>query len=157
MVARLTELGALRHGLDPDHATDLVVVLFGHDVFHSLVSEAGWNVVAYKAWLYFVGRKPSTTTLDSLARTYRNAGLNNRNLVTAILEDPRFLSSRFSRPRYPVEWVVAAMAAMGLGSKQLMLDTLWGLGQVPFYPPNVAGWPSGDRWVSPSLALAKAA
>ena len=27
-------------------------MLFGHDVFHSLVSEAGWNVAAYKAWLF---------------------------------------------------------------------------------------------------------
>ena len=52
MVARLAELGALRRGLDPDRATDLVVVLFGHDVFRSLVSEAGWDVVAYKAWLF---------------------------------------------------------------------------------------------------------
>jgi uncharacterized protein (DUF1800 family) len=113
--------------------------------------------LANKAWLYLVGRKPSSTTLDSLARKYRNAGLDNRTLVTAILEDPKFLSSRFTRPRYPVEWVIAAMAAMGLDSKQMMLDTLWGMGQVPFYPPNVAGWPTGDRWVSPSLALAKAA
>ncbi len=37
------------------------------------------------------------------------------------------------------------------------MDTLWGMGQLPFYPPNVAGWPTGDRWVSPSMALAKAA
>ena len=51
MVARLAELGALRHGLTPDRATDLVVVLFGHDVFRSLVSEAGWSVPEYKAWL----------------------------------------------------------------------------------------------------------
>ena len=52
LVARLAELGALRRGLDPDRATDLIVVLFGHDVFRSLVSEAGWEVVAYKAWLF---------------------------------------------------------------------------------------------------------
>jgi len=52
MVARLTELGALRDGLDLDRATDLVVVLFGHDVFRSLVVEAGWSVPAYKAWLF---------------------------------------------------------------------------------------------------------
>ncbi len=113
--------------------------------------------IANKAWLYFVGKKPSTATLDSLARTYRNSGLNNRTLVKAILHDPKFLSSRFSRPRYPVEWVIAAMAAMGLSSKDAMMDTLWGMGQLPFYPPNVAGWPSGDGWVSPSMALAKAA
>jgi TetR/AcrR family transcriptional regulator of autoinduction and epiphytic fitness len=52
MVARLAELGALRHGLDPDHATDIVVVVFGQDVFHGLVGEAGWSVLTYKAWLF---------------------------------------------------------------------------------------------------------
>jgi TetR/AcrR family transcriptional regulator, regulator of autoinduction and epiphytic fitness len=52
MVARLDELGALREGLDPDRATDLVVVLYGHDVFRGLVIEAGWSVPAYKAWIF---------------------------------------------------------------------------------------------------------
>jgi TetR/AcrR family transcriptional regulator, regulator of autoinduction and epiphytic fitness len=51
MVGRLTELGALREGLDPDRATDIVVVLFGHDVFTSLVTQARWSVPEYKAWL----------------------------------------------------------------------------------------------------------
>ena len=51
MVARLAELGVLRDGLAPDRATDLVVTLFGHDVFRSLVSAAGWSVPEYKAWL----------------------------------------------------------------------------------------------------------
>lgn len=52
IVARLAELGALRHGLDVDRATDLVVVLFGHDVYRGLVRDAGWTVVVYKAWLF---------------------------------------------------------------------------------------------------------
>jgi len=52
MVAWLDELGALSDGLDLDRATDLVVVLFGHDVFRGLVVEAGWSVPAYKAWLF---------------------------------------------------------------------------------------------------------
>jgi TetR/AcrR family transcriptional regulator, regulator of autoinduction and epiphytic fitness len=51
ILARLSELGALHHSLDPDRATDRVVVLFGHDVFRSLVTEAGWSVLEYKAWL----------------------------------------------------------------------------------------------------------
>ena len=51
MVARLAELNALRHGLHPDRATDRVVVLFGHDVFTGLVTQAGWSVPEYKAWL----------------------------------------------------------------------------------------------------------
>jgi AcrR family transcriptional regulator len=52
MVARLSDLNALRDGLDPDRATDVVVTLFGHEVFRSLVGEAGWSVPAYKAWLF---------------------------------------------------------------------------------------------------------
>ena len=51
MVARLTELDVLRHGLNSDRATDRVVVLFGHDVFTGLVTQAGWSVPEYKAWL----------------------------------------------------------------------------------------------------------
>jgi TetR/AcrR family transcriptional regulator of autoinduction and epiphytic fitness len=73
MVARLTELGALRHGLDPDQATDLVVVLFGHDVFHSLVSEAGWDVGVYKAWLF-------TTLVQQLLQQQRLAPTAFSNL-----------------------------------------------------------------------------
>ena len=51
LVARLAELGALREGLDLERATDLVVVLVGHDVFRALVVEAAWPVPAYRAWL----------------------------------------------------------------------------------------------------------
>jgi hypothetical protein len=51
MVARLADLGALRDRLTRDRATDIVVALFGHDVFRSLVSEATWTVPEYKAWL----------------------------------------------------------------------------------------------------------
>ena len=30
------------------------------------------------------------------------------------------------------------------------------MGQLPFYPPNVSGWPTGNRWLSASFALARA-
>jgi TetR/AcrR family transcriptional regulator of autoinduction and epiphytic fitness len=52
MVARIAELGGLRPELDVERATDLVVVLVGHDVYRGLVQEAGWNASAYKAWLF---------------------------------------------------------------------------------------------------------
>lgn len=52
MVARVAELGGLRPGLDLERATDLVVVLAGHDVYRGLVQEALWPVPVYKAWLF---------------------------------------------------------------------------------------------------------
>lgn len=64
MVGRLAELGALRHGLEPDRATALVVVLFGHDVFRGLVIDAAWGVPTYKAWLF-------TTLTQQLLQRHR--------------------------------------------------------------------------------------
>ena len=52
MVARVVELDALGPGLDPDRATDLVVMLLGHDVYRGLVVDAGWPLVAFRAWLF---------------------------------------------------------------------------------------------------------
>ncbi len=51
MVTRLSELGEIRAGLGEHRATDIVVVLFGHDVYRSLVGDAGWSVPEYKSWL----------------------------------------------------------------------------------------------------------
>ncbi len=63
MVSRLSDLGALRDGLPPQRATDLVVVLFGHDVFRGLRG-AGWTVTDYKVWLH-------TTLVQQLLRKQR--------------------------------------------------------------------------------------
>ncbi len=75
MVARLAELGALRQGLDPGRAADLVVVLFGHDVFGHLVTGAGWSLPEYKAWLYTtlvqqLLQHPELTTVAFSDRTF---------------------------------------------------------------------------------------
>lgn len=52
MVGRVADLGALREGLDTERATDLVVVLDGHDVYRGLVLEARWPLSEYKSWLF---------------------------------------------------------------------------------------------------------
>ena len=52
MVARIVGLDALRPGLDPERATDLVVTLLGHDVYRNLVVEAGWSLPTFRAWLF---------------------------------------------------------------------------------------------------------
>lgn len=52
IVGRIAELGALREGLAPQRAVDVGAVILGHDVYRSLVREAGWPVTEYKAWLF---------------------------------------------------------------------------------------------------------
>ncbi|MGI5288944.1 TetR/AcrR family transcriptional regulator [Nonomuraea polychroma] len=52
LIARLAGHGQLRPGLDPQRATDILVVLYSHETFLGLTRDAGWSVPEYKAWLY---------------------------------------------------------------------------------------------------------
>jgi uncharacterized protein (DUF1800 family) len=107
--------------------------------------------VAGRLYRFLVGTDPDPRVRETLAATFRAGGLGLRPLVESILRDPTFLERRLNRPRYPVEWITAAVAALGLRGKDAAdaaYDTAGSLGQVPFYPPNVAGWPPGQRWVA---------
>lgn len=73
IVAHLAELGALRPELDVDRATDVVVVLAGHDVHRGLVVDARWPMIEYKVWLFeclaqqLLGRKPDRRATADLS------------------------------------------------------------------------------------------
>ncbi len=113
--------------------------------------------IAAKLHRALAGAWPTPERGAELAAVFAGSGLEIRPLVEAILRDDFFLVQRRNRAREPVEWVVAAIAALGLERADLTYDTCWSLAQVPFYPPNVAGWPPGPRWLSASSALAQAA
>ncbi len=109
--------------------------------------------VARRLHRHLVGLEPDADHLDSLAAVFRSADLEILPLVEAILRSDQFLTARRARPRQPIEWLVAALAA--LGATDVELDP-WGLesgGQVPFHPPNVAGWPDDDRWTAGNQVL----
>ena len=57
----------------------------------------------------------------------------------------------------PVEWLIgvdplAAGARRHRASRQVVDRALDGLGQQPFYPPDVGGWPHGQAWLSTASA-----
>lgn len=153
----------------PDNALplDQTVRFLGHDVRTAaqavdavLGHKAAAPWIAGRMWRYFVGTEPSSAKRAALAKLLIANKWVVKPVVTAILHDPLFLTSRMNRPRQPIEWVTAAMAALGLtdaAHPDLRMETLWTLGQLPFYPPNVAGWSWGLRWLGPGVTLAKAA
>jgi len=53
---------------------------------------------------------------------------------------------------------VAAGKHIGLTAAQVHPEWTWdGMGQEPFYPPNVSGWRVNDYWISTSAMASRAA
>lgn len=109
--------------------------------------------VAARLHRYFVGLDPEPSQREELASVFRDHDLEILPLVEAILRSDAFATSRRTRTRQPVEWLVAALAALGAGAAEIETWSLGGTGQIPFHPPNVAGWPDDDRWVDGSQVL----
>ncbi len=108
--------------------------------------------LAARLWGHLVGTTLDDNAADELGSWWQGEDLEIRPLVERILRDPAFAASSHSRPRSGLEWYCGVKAAIGFGDEFWYLESL---GQMPYLPPNVAGWPSGDRWLSPGSLLAR--
>ena len=111
--------------------------------------------VARRMWAFYVATPVSDARLDELATTFRDAKLEIRPLLEAILRSKEFLAARHTRARQPVEWLLAVLAATGSTTRKIEPWWLEQLGQLPFRPPNVAGWPLDARWASAGQVLVR--
>lgn len=102
---------------------------------------------------------PPTQTLDRLRSAYGTDG-DLTALFRAILTDPAFGAAADTLVVSPVEWVVGAARALRIPTDDATVDRLTqalrALGQLPLYPPNVSGWPSGAAWLSTAAASRRA-
>jgi uncharacterized protein (DUF1800 family) len=99
---------------------------------------------------------PSQQALDRFVAAY-GARRDLQALTRAILTDDEFVGSRAAIVNTPVEWLVGVMRTLQVPidtAKRLkMVSSTWhALGQRPFYPPDVGGWPHGRVWMSTASA-----
>ncbi|MFV0308178.1 MAG: DUF1800 family protein [Desertimonas sp.] len=111
--------------------------------------------VTAKLFRYLVGSDPSAARLDALATTFRDSGLDIAALVEAIVGGDE-ITEGDGRVRWPIEWYIAAHQALGLDVDPEGIWLLYDLGQMPLYPPNVAGWPLGTQWANAGRQVLKA-
>jgi uncharacterized protein (DUF1800 family) len=114
-----------------------------------------WSFMAYPV-------DPGDPVLHGAAAAYA-ANLSMKDLVRAVLLDPTFRTeaTRTGLVKQPVEWVAGTLKALGVapaavaGGRPDVSAVLAALGQVPFDPPSVGGWPQNDGWLSTAAALAR--
>jgi uncharacterized protein (DUF1800 family) len=90
-----------------------------------------------------------------LARSFAANDLELRPLVRAIL-DAGAAGEGSGLVWAPVPWLAAAQRATGATiTNKDRLALLRDAGQVPMFPPNVAGWPGGAAWFGASTVVAR--
>lgn len=140
---------------------------FDVDSFVDLVlaQSASPKFIVARHWFRFGSAAAiPAATQQNLLNAY-GAGRDLSALTRALFIDPSFTGTdaRYALVKQPVEYVVGALRALritppmdGTSTQSRMLrSALAGLGQVPFAPPNVGGWPAGQLWLTTAAAQAR--
>ena len=111
--------------------------------------------ISERLWYRFI-----SSTEDMPASFSAKSAFATRDIsaaVKAMATDPSMQDPKYALVKSPVEWFISACRALELTPSKLqtpvqLMSYLDKLGQVPFNPPNVGGWPAGGAWLSSATA-----
>lgn len=133
----------------------------GYDAIDIILKQpAPPRFLSRKLYRYFVREEISPELNDKLAKVLRDAKYEVKPLLKTIFLSRDFYSepSVATQIKAPVPFVVSTYRKLGLKNIPGVPDfneITGALGQVLFYPPNVAGWPGGRAWINPATLLAR--
>ncbi|MBX7223281.1 MAG: DUF1800 domain-containing protein [Blastocatellia bacterium] len=162
----LFDPGLIEARFDPESGYDQPVTFLGVTakfdipsvIDRILAQDACATYIARRLFQYFVHPEPDEASIAGLANVFRSANYEIKPLLAALFRHPVFrdAEARGARLRLPFETVVATAAAFGITTRELdAASFLMSAGQLPFDPPNVAGWPLDRRWVSAPQTIAR--
>jgi uncharacterized protein (DUF1800 family) len=114
--------------------------------------------IVTKLWSFFVYPDPEPEVVSQIAGTFTSSGYNIGATMRAIFTHPAFYSDRAYHAviKSPVEFTVGFLRSLGaVTDGQAALAPLQAMGQTPLNPPNVAGWPGGEDWISTTAMIAR--
>jgi uncharacterized protein (DUF1800 family) len=117
--------------------------------------------VAGRVWFRLVSPTPPPDAVVTRLTAAYGEDRDVLALLRAVVAEPSFLDSTQTTVKQPVEWLVGLMRALGVrrpegkAAAKTLLTGLGGMGQVPFEPPSVGGWPADVAWLTTSADLAR--
>ena len=149
---------------DPKRHDDSAQTLVGlggvHDATTVVAAVTGHpscaRYVAGRVARAIIGPSVDSAVIDRLATQFRDAGLDVRTLLRAVLGEVAAGNDAGPVVLAPVPWLLMAEKALGVTLDQAArLGGLRAAGQIPLDPPNVGGWPSGPAWFSSAAVVAR--
>ena len=147
---------AKRHDANPVTLLGKTQAFTGESLSDFLVArEDNATFIAERLWYRFISSTEAMPANFSAKSAF--AGRDISAAVNAMANDPAIRDSKNDLVKAPVEWFIAACRALELTPSNLktpgqLFNYLDKLGQVPFNPPNVGGWPAAQAWLSSATA-----
>ena len=130
----------------------------GDDVLNILLEQkATANYVTKKIYRYFVNEQVDEEKVNWLASRFYQSNYDIQALMQDIFTSDWFYHEKNigAKIKSPIELMVGIrrMIPMELQNEDVQLLVQRLLGQILFYPPNVAGWPGGKNWIDSSSLM----
>ena len=130
----------------------------GDDIIDMLLQQKQTaRFITAKLYRYFVNETPDPEKIDLLSDKFYQSNYNIKKLLTEIFTSDWFYSDKNigTHIKSPVELLVGIrrLIPMELDKPEVQLLFQRALGQILFYPPNVAGWPGGKNWIDSSALM----
>jgi len=115
--------------------------------------------ICTKIYRYFVNEIVNNQLIEKMAKRFRSTDYDIADLMEYVFKSDWFYSPENigTRIKSPVELLVGLQRNFGIDfqQKQSVLFVQKSLGQVLFYPPNVAGWSGGKNWIDSSTLMTR--
>lgn len=111
--------------------------------------------IAARIWFRFISSTSPIPDSNSIKDAF--IGRDISKAITAASTSSAMSDPQYSLVRSPVDWFISICRALQIRPSKLskpeqVLSYLDKLGQVPFVPPNVGGWPAGEAWLTAASA-----
>ena len=118
--------------------------------------------IAGRFWDFFVSETPNDAVIASLGEVLLSSGYELRPMLRTLFTSRAFYSAEMigAQIKSPVQLLTGSARLLGvrLPPGRMMFQPngpLMQMGQAPFHPPNVRGWPGGRAWVNTSTLFVR--
>ena len=130
----------------------------GDDVLNILLEQKQTaKYITTKLYKYFVNDEIDIAKIDWLSKRFFNSNYNITELLKDIFTSDWFYDEKNigSKIKSPIELLVGIkkQLPMQIDKPEILLLFQKALGQLLFYPPNVAGWAGGKNWIDSSSLM----
>ncbi|MEO6538865.1 MAG: DUF1800 domain-containing protein [Ferruginibacter sp.] len=132
----------------------------GDDILNMLLAQTQTaDFITRKIYKYFVNETVDSEKLSWLSQRLKNTNYDIKKILEDIFTSDWFYDEKNigTKIKSPIELLVGIRRFLPLQLDNDIAQILFQkvLGQILFYPPNVAGWPGGKSWIDSSTLMVR--